>query len=454
MQEPFEYLKEQLAAVVHIDEHTLQAHSADKSSAKPTLPKAVVIAERAEDIQKTLEIANQYRIPVTVRAAGTGKSGGAIAEEGGIILSTEKLNRILEIDKQNACIVCEPGVITADIKKAAQDAGLFYPMEPSSYLNCTIGGNIAENAGAAAAIKYGVTGQYVLGLEGFTGDAKPFSFGGKTHKDVAGFDIKKLLIGSEGCLAVISKITLKLIPMPTHQESVCVSFESLEMATDCLTNIARQRSWPSAAEFIDTRCLDAVEKNLNKRFDFNTGNYVLLIRFESDTKAGLAMQIQALSKQLNSYSQVSMFQGNEADYWQARHAISEALKAQYTYKMSEDITVPPASIFEFLNFLRECQAQSPCVFLGFGHLGDGNIHVNLLASELSESDWENEKEKWVPQFFETCKALGGTLSGEHGIGLTKKAYMKEFFSNSEIHIMKGIKKVFDPNAILNPSKVI
>ncbi len=440
-------------AKVRIDNQTCQDHAGDKSYLPPVVPQCVVIPETNADIKTVLEFANTYRIPVTVRGGGSGKSGGAIPEKGGIALSMEKFNAILETDKLNRCIVVQPGVILDDVIQAATEQGLFYPIKTSSSHWCTIGGNIAANAGAASAIKYGVTGDYVMGLEGFFGNGDFFQVGGKCHKDVAGYDIKKLLVGSEGTLAIITKITLKLIPKPAYQQSLWCSFPAFNLAIESLSACLQSAIHFSAAEFLEKACVDAFEKVHGIETQCNTGEAFVLLTIESDSEAGLNLK-EAEVANIITARKGTVQQGQEEMYWRIRRGTSEALENAYAHKVSEDITVPPAEIPRFLAEAKRIQESSVFKIVGYGHLGDGNIHTNILNQCLSQADWNDQHHAIVDQVMALCLSCGGTLSGEHGVGLSKKKYMTQAFTPEMLTLMKQLKACFDPQGILNPSKIL
>ncbi len=424
----------------------------DKSYLNPEIPLAVVLVESNDDVKSVLDFANYYKVPVTVRGAGSGKSGGAIPEKDGIVISFEKMNQILEIDLENGCVVVEPGVVLDDIKEMARLNNLWYPVDPSSSDWCTVGGTISENAGGACSLKYGVTGDYVLSLEGYFGNGEFFCLGRKCYKDVAGYDVKRLLVGSEGTLAVVTKITLKLIPAPKYEKSMWCTFDSLEIACSFLQKMCRSSIWFSAAEFMEPLCLDAVNSYLKYDFFFSNGHAVLL-RYDSDTEVGLDNAVSFVKTLCESVDYKGTFYvGDKSEFWLVRCSVSEALAFSYLNKFSEDITVPPGRVSEFLTHVKSFQTSSVKI-VGYGHLGDGNIHTNLLNLNLPEAEWQKEKERLVYKLMDTCIQMGGTLSGEHGVGLTKKMYMPMYFSEFEISFMKGIKDILDPNRILNPSKI-
>lgn len=426
--------------------------SKDKSYESPVKAEYVVEPRQESDIQDILYFANKHNIPVTVRGAGSGKSGGAIPEANGIVILMTHFASIIDFDLDNACIVVQSAVIIDDIKRKVEEKGLWYPPDPSSSDCCTIGGNVAENAGGAAALKYGVTGDYVLGCEGFFGNGEPFKFGGKCVKDVAGYDIKRLLIGSEGTLAILTKIYLRLIPKPKFEESLWCTFETMEQGAMFLRTMMQSSIRFSAAEFMQRDCVDAVELMHNESYIFNQGQAVVLMRMDAYSEDDMQSMKTYIQSSLKAYENATLFSDNSTLFWKVRHSVSEALEKKYSHKESEDVTVPPAQIVTYLATLDSFDVKN-IVFVAYGHLGDGNIHTNILNNGYSEDQWNKEKSIWIDKIMQLCIDLGGTLSGEHGIGLSKKRFMHLLFSSSEIKIMKDIKKRFDPNGILNPSKI-
>ncbi|RAP29325.1 glycolate oxidase subunit GlcD [Candidatus Marinamargulisbacteria bacterium SCGC AG-343-D04] len=444
---------EKFRDLVSVNPEILHAHSADKSYEEAVLPKCVVTPETDDDIRDILRYANEHKHVVTVRGAGSGKSGGAVPEINGIAINMEHFNKIIELDLENSCMVVQPGVIVDQIKEKAEEKGLWYPPDPSSSDWCMIGGNIAENAGGAAALKYGVTGDYVLGIEGFFGNGEPFKFGGKCVKDVAGYDIKRLIIGSEGTLAIITKIILKLIPKPRYEKSIWCSFNSLEDGSSFLRQMMRSSIRFSAAEFMEKECIDAVELVRKERYECNQGQANVLLRMDAYSQEEIDVMMGDVRVVLARFSNAQLFDGDDSQYWMIRRAISEALGSKYKHKISEDITVPPGEISRYLKALKAFESEDGMVFVAYGHLGDGNIHTNILNDALTKEEWNDKKETWVQKVMELCVELGGTLTGEHGIGLSKKKYVSLFFTDQEIKIMKDIKTSCDPNNILNPSKI-
>ena len=443
-------LKDSLVGSVYNDSEFLSHYSADKSYLDPVLPSLVIVPECEADIEYVLAYANANNQPITVRGGGSGKSGGAIPEPNGIVISFEKMTAISTVDIANRCVVVQPGAILDDIKHAVEEQGLWYPIDPSSSDWCTIGGNVAENAGGANALKYGVTGDYILAVSGFFGNGNPFSFGRKCHKDVAGYDIKSLLIGSEGTLGIITSITLKLIPKPRFSQSFWCSFSSLQAICQFFQTLSVSSYQLSAAECIQPACLAAVASYLDEDISFLNGP-ALLCRYESDSQEGLDQFRDALLEQCDVFDASCHMESDDL-YWLVRRSISDALGDRYRHKFSEDITVPSGVVKDYLNYIPTLAIKGT-VIVCYGHLGDGNIHTNILNESLSEEDWVVAKRTMIDQIMAYAVELGGTLTGEHGIGLTKKDYMDSYFSEYELAILKGVKRLFDPNTILNPSKL-
>jgi glycolate oxidase len=429
--------------IINPHEHYLTDHSHYKTK-KTQKPLCVIKVTTAAEVQTLLKLANHYKIPITTRGAGTGKAGGAIPDQNSIVLSMENMTQIIDVDIINRTVTVEPGVILINLKNEVQKQGLWYPVDPASLNTCTIGGNVACNAGGPSALKYGVTGDYVLGLQGIYGNGTPFQFGGKLYKDVAGYDMKRLLIGSEGTLGVITTITLKLLPLPKQERLVWYSFDSLDDGLNCLSTLLQNNNRPSAAEFMPRLCIKAIEKYHNTTVPFSDAPAHLLVAF--DTEAGPDIDITPAFTATTKEDQEML--------WSIRRDISPALSHISHGKFSEDITVPISKVAELIRGLQRLSDQSGYICLGYGHLGDGNVHVNVLNTKKNNTQWEKDKPKLAEKIIKLGIKLGGTLSGEHGIGLTKKVYMPLYFTDTDISIMKGIKKLCDPNRILNPSKIV
>lgn len=434
--------------------HGIGAYASDASYASPIYPQAVFYVEKTKDIPIILSLANHYKIPITGRGAGTGKSGGSIPEPNGIVLSFERMNKIIDINIKTCIAEMESGVITGDLKIAAEKLDLYYPVDPASLAQCTIGGNVLENAGGPNAFRYGVTRNYVTGLEGYFGNGEAFKLGGKLYKDVAGYDLKQLLIGSEGTLGLVTKIYLKLIPKPHYSAGIWMMFDDLNHACYYITSFLRRYSNVVVAEFMPLFCIEStleylghhslpIQKPLKKAFH-------ALILIEDQSKQALKQTLSYFSKHFSTCNQNEM-----KALINFRQNISLALSKRAIHKRSDDITVPPDKVESYMSFLDQLNYQNPYTLTGYGHLGDGNIHSNILNMNPSISDqkWSLDSQALSDLCMETALSLGGTPSGEHGIGILKKKWLPHYFSPFELSIMKQIKHYCDPNNILNPSKL-
>jgi glycolate oxidase subunit GlcD len=415
----------------------------DYSQLPPISPLCVVFVESTEDVLYLVKLANEYAIPLITRGAGTGKAGGSIPDENGVVVSLERMDRIQNIDHINRTITVEPGVILSDLQQAISQEGLWYPVDPASAEWCTIGGNVACNAGGPRALKYGVTGDYVIGIKGVYGDGTFFQLGGKLRKDVAGYDLKRLLIGSEGTLAIITSITLRLLPPPPPEQVIWCGFDCISDGIDFLIAVLSQNLQPTAAEFMPRVCIKAVESYHKTQYPFSHYAAHLLLVLDASHELNFSTLPPCHRVQFE----------DQASLWKIRRDISESLTHVSLSKCSEDITVPVSQLPALMRGLQRLTDQTDYICLGYGHLGDGNVHVNVLNTDQPIEKWHIDQPYIVERIIKLGISLGGTLSGEHGIGLTKKPFMPLYFSERDIAIMKGIKAQFDPNHILNPSKV-
>jgi len=406
------------------------------------LSDVVVFPETTEQIAALLALANRLRIPVTPRGAGTGLSGGAIPLHGGIVLSTEKMNRILELDEDNLTITVEPGVVTAEITKAARTAGLLY----------------AGDAGGNKVIKYGPTGASVLALETVLADGSVTWFGGKRRKDVTGYDFAHLLVGSEGTLAVITKIILKLLPLPARVVDLLVPFPDTESAVTCASKIMTEgKILPASVELMDHRSISLTERFLNTRLPGSDAGAHLIIQLEGNSAELLADEYERVGDLCRKWGALEVFVADNRNsrdkLWKARKSIAEAVIAFYSKYSKEDVVVPTSAVPELLKALGDICARRGLETVTFGHVGDGNMHVNLLFGE-DRQNWKETMEEARRELYTVTQQLGGTLSGEHGIGLKRKKYVSHFLDEAQIALMKRIKLAFDPKGILNPGKLV
>jgi len=416
-------------------------------------PGAVVWPQDVGDVIKVIEYASTKGIPVIPRGAGTGMTGGAVPSRGAIILSMEKMNRIIEIDEKNLNVLVEPGVINGKLQRELQRHRLFYPPDPASMNFCTIGGNVAENAGGARAVKYGVTKDYVMGLEAVLPDGRLIKTGVKTAKGVVGYDLTGLLVGSEGTLAVITKIRLKVLPLPQDVITLMVLFKELEQSGIAVTQIISEGIIPRTLEFLDRETIKAVEhyKPIGLPDDIDA---LLLIELDGAPSV-ITMDAEKVSDICGRLGGEVIMAENEIareKLWEARRAISPALFRISPTKINEDIVVPRTRLPEMLRILKGLSESTGIRIVNFGHAGDGNIHVNLMVDKNNKDEYARAL-KLVGDIFSATLELGGTISGEHGVGLTKKDFISMEIQPDELELMKKIKEVFDPKNILNPGKI-
>lgn len=423
------------------------------SSGLEAPPTAVVWPQDVTDVITVIKYACTNQIPVIPRGAGTGMTGGAVPSKGAIILSMEKMNRIIEIDEENLTALVEPGVLNGKLQRELQRRSLFYPPDPASMNFCTIGGNVAENAGGARAVKYGVTKDYVIGLEAVLPDGRLIKTGVKTPKGVVGYDLTGLLVGSEGTLAVITKIRLKVLPLPQEVITLLVFFKELEKIGLAVTQIISEGIIPRTLEFLDRETIKAVEnyKPIGLPKDIDA---MLLIELDGNpaviTKD--AEKISGICGRLDGEIIMAENEAAREKLWEARRAVSPALFHISPTKINEDIVVPRSRLPEMLRILKGLSESSGIRIVNFGHAGDGNIHVNLMVDRGNKNEYEKAV-KLVEDIFRATLELGGTISGEHGVGLTKKNYISMEIRPDELELMKKIKAVFDPKNILNPGKI-
>lgn len=460
--EKVEDIKKKLGNIVSVgnvlsEKESMVDYTHDETMGLKAEPDIVVKVENAQQISQIMKLANEYHFPVVPRGAGTGLSGGAVPVLGGVVLSLEKMNRVLEIDEENMMVVTEPGVITGVLQQEVEKKGLFYPPDPASLDSCFIGGNLAECAGGARAVKYGVTKDYVCGIEVVLPNGDIISLGGKLLKNVVGYDLINLIVGSEGTLAIITKIILKLLPLPKHKIDLLVPFDNYETASQTIVEIIKSKVTPAAIEFMDQESIMACEKCLEKELPFRDSQAQILIELDGDDKEYLEKQAETVGELcLDKGAKdvlVADTKANQDKLWEVRRKISESLKLTGGMKVSEDIVVPVNKMPLALRKFQELSQKLGVKIVCFGHLGDGNIHVNILKKELPDEVWQKVLAEAINGVFDITVAAGGTISGEHGIGITKKKYLGKVLSVAEIEIMSQIKKTFDPNNILNPGKI-
>ncbi len=415
------------------------------------LPWVVVFPESKEEISGLMKLATKYRFPVVPRGAGSGMSGGALPVEGGVVVSLEKMDKILEINTVDHFAVVQPGVITSKIHKEVEKHGLFYPPDPASRNFSSIGGNVAENAGGLRAVKYGVTRDYVMALEVVLPDGSVIRTGSKTIKDVAGYDLTRLFVGSEGTLGIITEITLKLIPLPQYKETFLLFFKSASEGISHVPGLL-QKYIPSTLEFIDSYSLRAVSDYLGLSFPGVEGVILLENMGNKGEVETWAEDITAYLEKHNVEFKKAKSENERTQFWQLRRSISASLSKIKPHRFNEDVVVRRSDLQKLIDISYEIAQKYNILVADFGHAGDGNIHVNYLHDRRDENE---RKRAWraTEELVEKVIGLGGTVSGEHGIGIMKKELLKKQFSDAEIEIMKRVKRTFDPLNILNPGKI-
>lgn len=438
------------------DEESIKLHSEDETEDLNFPPEVIVKPITAEEISQIFKLANEYKIPVTPRGGGTGLSGGALTIYGGICLSMVRFNKIIDIDTKNFQATVQPGVITQVFQEEVEKLGLFYPPDPASRGSCHLGGNLAECSGGPRAVKYGVTKDYVLGLEAVLPTGEIINAGGKVLKNVTGYNLTQLIIGSEGTLAVITKIYFRLIPLPKHKKVILAAFGSLENATDAVAKIFQKGITPSAIEFMERAAVIAAEERQNKKFPNSTAEAQLFIEVDGNYPEILDKDIELIAEVVEEFNPLDMVLAEDEqkvqDVWSLRRGIGEAVKSISPYK-EEDTVVPRANMTKLIRGVKEISAKYGITTICYGHSGDGNIHVNILKDKLDEKSWEENLDKAIREIFELTVSLEGMISGEHGIGYSQKSYLPIAIGEAELKLMRDIKKTFDPNNILNPGKI-
>lgn len=445
-------------AFVFSDLETRQKYGHDQTEDLMFPPAVVIKPGNVYEVSQVLKIANQFKIPVTAIGAQTGLSGGALSVHQGIGLSMERFNKILEIDEQNLQVIVEPAVITQVMREAVAEKGLFYPPDPSSQGSCWIGGNVAENAGGARAVKYGVTKDYVLNLEVVLANGEIIWTGANTLKNSTGYNLTQLMVGSEGTLGIITKIVMKLWPKTNHNVLMLVPFFKAEQACEAVSEIIKAGIVPSALEFMERDAIDwalkfvegvsipiteAVQAHLLIEVD---GNYPDIL-FQEAEKIMTVLERFDIDEVLFADTE-----DQKNALWRMRRCVGEAVKSNSVYK-EEDTVVPRYALPQLLSCIKQIGHKYGFQSVCYGHAGDGNLHVNIIKGHLSDEQWNTEVTKGIREIFELTVSLNGTLSGEHGIGYVQKNYMDIAFNATQLQLMKGIKDIFDPNGILNPGKI-
>jgi glycolate oxidase len=431
-------------------------YSHDELGGIKKMPDIVIQAVTTEEVSKIMKYAYENNIPVTPRGSGTGLVGAAVPLKGGIVVDLSRMNKILELDEENLTLTLESGVLLMDIGKYVEEFDLFYPPDPGEK-SATIGGNISTNAGGMRAVKYGVTRDYVRGLEVVLPNGEVVELGGKVVKNSSGYSLKDLMIGSEGTLGIVTKATLKLLPLPKKALSLLIPFETLERAIETVPKIIKSKSIPTAIEFMQKEAIIAAEEFLGKSFPDKSSDAYLLLTFDGNSTeeiekayenvANICLEAGALDVLISDTEE------RQESIWSARGCFLEAIKALTTEMDEVDVVVPRNKIGEFVTFTHELENKANIRIKSFGHAGDGNLHIYILKDSLSEEAWQAKLSEVMQIMYDKAKELKGQVSGEHGIGFAKKGYLKQSLPDQCINIMQGIKLAFDPKNILNPGKV-
>ncbi len=423
------------------------------------MPEVVVKPASAKEISEIMRLANQEMVPVTPRGAGSGLSGGAVPIFGGVLLSTERMNHIIEIDRANMVLVTEPGVITNEINEAVRPFGLYYAGYPMSLETCFIGGNVAENAGGGRAIKYGVTSRYVLGLEVVLPTGEIVEMGGKRLKDVTGYDLVHLMVGSEGTLGIFTRIILRLVPLPAARVVLLVPFAGVRPAIAAVPEIiTRGRLVPSSIEFMDKRSVEHGYEYAGERPPRRDIGAMLLFEVDGMNQAQAEAEYEAIVDLCLELGALDAYVGDTPSkakkMWQPRQKLAEGLTATYPVQSAEDVVVPPAAIPDLILEMDDFSAAHDIEYIAYGHAGDGNLHIRILKpAAMAEDRWQAEAYTRTADLYGRVSRLGGTITAEHGIGIKLAKYLPLVMDPALIELQKRVKQAFDPNQVLNPGKI-
>jgi glycolate oxidase len=450
----------EIAGVQYVlaDEESMSRYAQDETEDLHYLPEVVVKPDTTEQVSRIMRLCNEELLPVTPRGGGTGLSGGALAQFGGVLISMERFNRITLIDERNLQVITEPGVITEELQNAVKEKGLFYPPDPSSRGTCFIGGNIAENSGGPKAVKYGVVKDYVLNLEMVLPNGEVIWTGANVLKNATGYNLTQLIVGSEGTLGIVTKIVLRLIPLPKTDLLMLVPFRSAESACAAVSAIFRAGYTPSAMEFMERDALEWVTQYVQSsavKIEDDIQAH-LLIEVDGNYPEVLMQEMEGIAGVVESFDIGEILFAEDAqqkdELWKLRRRVAEAVKANSVYK-EEDTVVPRAELPVLLKGVKDIGRKYGFHSVCYGHAGDGNLHVNIIRGTLTEDQWNGTLTEGIREIFELVKQLGGTISGEHGIGLVQKNYMDIIFDQTSMQLMKQIKQIFDPKNILNRGKI-
>jgi len=446
--------------VVFGDPEKLEPYSHDEVAEKEYahMPEALIRPVSAEEIAAVMKLANREKIPVTPRGAGSGLSGGAVPIHGGIVLLMDRMNRILEIDRENMMITVEPGVVTNEINQVLKESGLFYAGYPMSLETCFVGGNVAENAGGGKAVKYGVTSRYVLGLEMVTPTGDIVQLGGKLVKDVTGYNMIGLMVGSEGTLGIFTKVILKLLPLPKANVDLLVLFKTPEEAIAAVSRVLSSGAMPTAIEFMDQSAFTTSCQYLNETIPYHQAGAMLLITVDGMDSIQVEREYEEVGEVCLAAGAIEVYVADNYTtserIWKVRRNIAEAFKVFSPHQSLEDIVVPTAQIARMVSGLIDLSKKWGCPIPCYGHAGDGNLHATpVMNPEWTLEEWHGKVPQILTDMYKLTKDLGGTISGEHGIGHKRKKYMPLVVGEAYLGMARSIKRALDPNNVLNPGKI-
>lgn len=442
---------------VFTDQESVYKYSKDETEDLSFFPDVVIKPKNVTEISAILKYCNEHLVPVTPRGGGTGLSGGALPVHGGVVLSLERLDTIIEIDEKNLQATVEPGVITEVFMDAVEEKGLLYPVDPSSKGSCFIGGNMAHGSGGPRVVKYGTIREYVLNFEVVLPNGEVIWTGANTLKYASGYNLTQLLIGSEGTLGIITKIVLKLIPKPAHNILLMCAFPTNEDACAAVSAVFRAGITPSALEFMERKGLEWVIEYDHLNFSVHAeAEAYLMIEVDGNNMDVLFNDCEVINEVLERHRCIEVLFADAAaqkeEFWKIRRVMPVSVKSNSIYK-EEDTVVPRANLPQLIKGIKEIGNTYGFQSVCYGHAGDGNLHINIIKAGMSDDDWKHKLKHGIKEIFELTVSLGGTISGEHGIGLVQKEFMWIKYSDIHLNLMRGIKQVFDPNGILNPGKI-
>lgn len=439
-------------------EETLEKYSRDETIGLQAWPDAAVRARTADEVSRIMRLANAHAIPVTPRGLGTSLSGGSVPVHGGIVLSLERMDQLLEIDHENLMAVTEPGIVTGELHRLVEEQGCFYPPDPASKDSCSIGGNVAEGSGGPRAVRYGTTKDYVCGLEAVLPSGEIMTTGAKVVKDVTGYNLCQLLVGSEGTLAIVTRIILRLIPKPRMKVDLLAPFNALAPAAEAVSAIIREKIVPTAIEFMDNPAIRLAEKYLKKKVVFDTAAAHLLVQLDGNRKEDFEHAMEKVEQIFEKYGAWDLLVAQEPEaqnrLWEARRCIFEAANRMGVAYETMDVVAPRCCVADLVKAADQIAEEHCLDPLCVGHAGDGNVHVLYFKKDdMDKEEWDRVLPTASESLYRKTLEMGGKITAEHGIGLTRKKYLRMDYTETQVDLLRGIKKTFDPKGILNPGKI-